>query len=119
MPIRIDSADYDNLNAQTPDQIKFQGMRYTIAGSADYVALSALNTAWSYSIVVSASASAKGGGISAGGLDTLRASYAKTTALTFVTDEAVTATGYLLDMRRQNQLNPTMFQYNIRLVRAV
>lgn len=117
--IRLDSANYVSFPAQNPEYKKAQQVRYTIAGSADYTVGTVVNTAFKYTLLVSASASALGGGVSAGGLDSLRVSFNKTTALTFVTDEALTATGWLTVCRPQEQLNPTNYLMSIELVRAI
>jgi hypothetical protein len=119
MNLRIDSADYNVFQRKTPTYVKLQTQRYTIAGSADYVAIGVVNTAWQYTVVVSASASALGGGVSAGGLDSLRTSFSKTTALTMVSDDAVTATAWFTKLATQEQVNPTWFVMNLELVRAV
>ncbi len=119
--IQIQSAQY-NDSTQFQDLIKFQALRYTLAGSADYTNAAFLATAWRYHLVVSASASALGAGISAGGLDSLRTSFAITAVsanmLTFVSDEAVTASAYLTEMKISRRLNPTMYEVDVKLARA-
>lgn len=115
--IRIESANYDNLLAPNPEYTKFQSLRYTIAASADYLGCSALATAWQYTLLVSASASALGGGVSAGGVNSLRVSFAKPTAIVFVTNEAVTATGWFTNMRTLSQENPTMYLMQVNFTR--
>jgi hypothetical protein len=118
MTLRIDSSNYDNITEPDINLSKFQSLRYSLAGSADYVALTGLVTAWKYTVVVSASAWALGGGVSAGGVDSLRASFAKATALTFVSNEAVTATAWFTQCTPQQQLNPTNYIYQLALVKA-
>lgn len=118
MPIRIGSANYNNLPGQSPILKKFDSLKYSIVGSAVYNVVSGQATAWSYSLVVSASASALGGGVSAGGIDTLRASFAIPSSVVIVTDEAVTATAYFRDLRQREQENPTTYLMDVSFVRA-
>lgn len=121
MPIRIQSAIYNNLPGNSPALTKFQSERWTVSGLLDYTVGLAIATAWSYRLVVSASASALGGGVSAGGVNTLRASFAlvSTTGnvnqLQIVTDEAVTATAYMKALQLEQQLSPTMYLYRVDL----
>ncbi len=118
MPIRIDSADYNNIAGTYPTLHKFDSLNYSVVGSATYVTVSGQVTAWSYPLVISASGSALGAGVSAGGMDTLRASFSRPTALTIVTDEAVTATAYFRNLKVTERLNPTMYQVEVEFVRA-
>lgn len=119
MPIRIESAIYQNLPGNSPFLNKFQNIRWTVSGQVDYTVATVIATGWSWRVLVSASASALGGGVSAGGVNSLRTSFAKTNPtgsanqLQIVTDEAVTATGLFVGMQIEQQLNPTMFIYRI------
>lgn len=118
MPIQIESAIYNNEAGQYPDFKKFDSLQYSIVGSAVYNVVSGQATAWKYSLVVSASASALGGGVSAGGIDSLRTSFSKPTGLYFVSDEALTATAYLRSVSVRKILNPTMYEVDVTLVRS-
>ena len=117
--IQLGSAQYNNIQAPNLKYIKFNTLRYTIAGSADYVVMSGTMTSWRFDVLVSASASALGAGISAGGLDSLRQAYASATAIPFVSDEAVTATALFHKMEIRERLNPTKYICGIELARAV
>lgn len=119
MTIRIDSANYSNQAGTYPTFKKFDALRYSVVGSAVYTVVSGQATSWRYSLVVSASASALGGGVSAGGLDSLRTSFAKPTALTIVTDEAVTATAFFRELATRRILNPTMYEVDVLFTKAV
>lgn len=124
MPIRIQSAIYQNLPGNSPFLNKFQSERWTVSGQLDYTVGLAIATAWSYRVVVSASASALGGGVSAGGVNTLEASYANVSTtgnanqIQIVTDRAVTATAYMKNLQLEQQLNPTQYIYRIDLIRV-
>ncbi len=122
MPIRIESANYNDLPAPGWVPTKFQTLRYTISGQADYTMGATIATAWRYTLVVSASASALGGGVSAGGLDSLRTSYGKTASganqIQFVTNEALTASAYFTGLQIRAQLNPTMYVVEVGLARV-
>lgn len=118
MPIRIQSAIYNNLPpTHTPN--KFLNLRYTVSGQADVTMGLTVATAWQWRIVVSASASALGGGVSAGGLDSLETSFGlvSTTGsvnqLQIVTERAVTATAWFMGMQIEQQLNPTQYLYRV------
>lgn len=118
MPIRIESAIYNNLPT-TFAPTKFETLRYTVSGQADFTVGLVLASAWQWRVVVSASASALGGGVSAGGVDSLRASFAKVSTtgnanqLQFVNEEGATATGYMTLMQVEQQLNPTVYLYRL------
>lgn len=118
MMIRIGSADYNDMPGTNPTYKKFDSLRYSIVGSAVYTVASGQATAWNFTVLVSASASGLGAGVSAGGLDTLRSSFALPTSVVIVTNEAVTATAYFRDLKIRQQLNPTMYLYDVGLVRA-
>lgn len=123
MPIRIESAIYNNLPPTNAPR-KFQDVRYTLSGTLDYTVGLALASAWSYQLVVSASASALGGGVSAGGVDTLEASFGKVSTtgnanqIQLVTDRAVTATVVFTGMQVEQQLNPTEYIYRVGLLKV-
>lgn len=99
-------------------------MRYNVSAQLDYTVGLAIATAWQYRVLVSASASAWGGGTTAGGVDTLRASFGKVSTtgnanqLQIVTDEAVTATAVFTELKVASQLNPTMYLYDISLTKV-
>jgi hypothetical protein len=117
MSIRIGSADYDNLPGPVSTR-KFDSLRYTIAGSADYIVASAIASAWKWNLLVSASATGwAGSGNSAGGLDSLRGSFGSATAVVIVSDEAVTATAAFQKLTPSKQLNPTMYEYAVEFTR--
>ena len=117
MPL-IESSLYNDVMSPTWEPKKFDQLRYTIVGSADYTVLPVVNTAWNYTLVVSASASAIGGGLSAGGLNSLRTTFAKTTAVRIVTDEALTATAWMRSMRIVEKLNPTYYVVSVNFARV-
>jgi hypothetical protein len=119
MSIRIGSADYNQDTGPYPEIKKFDSLAYSIVGSAVYTTVSGQATAWNYSLVVSASASALGGGISAGGLDSLRSSFSIPSAVTIVTDEAVTATAFFRTLKIKTRLNPTYYVVDVGLTKAV
>jgi hypothetical protein len=114
--IRIGSANYDNL-PNLVSQTKFDTLRYTLVGSADYTVAPVIASAWKWTLSISASGSGIGGGVSAGGLDTLRASFALFAPVTIVTDEAVTATAVFNKLTIAKQLNPTWYEYSVELTR--
>lgn len=113
MPIRIQSAIYQNLPGQNPTFQKFDTYKHSIVGSAVYMVAGGQCTGWNWTLLVSSSASALGGGLSAGGLDTLRASFALPTAIQIVTDEAITAMAYFRSLKTQRQLNPTIWEIEV------
>lgn len=119
MPIMIGSASYNQDTGPYPDAKKFDSLAYSIVGSAVYTVVSGQVTGWNYSLVVSASASALGAGISAGGLDSLRTTFAIPSAVTIVTDEAVTATAFFRTLKIKTRLNPTMYVVDVGLTKAV
>ena len=116
--IRIQSATYFSLPGTNPEYKKFDSLKYSVTESAVYTTVSGQVTAWAYTVVVGLSATATATGISAGGLDSLRASFAIPSALQIVTDEAVTATAYFRSLKTRQILNPTTWQMDVGFTKA-
>jgi hypothetical protein len=117
--LRIGSADYNAEMGVNVSHRKFDSLAFSVVGSAVYTVASAEPTAWSYSVLVSSSATGwSGSGVSAGGVDTLRSSFAIPSAVVIVTEEAQTATAYFRSLKPKERLNPTMWLFDVSFDKA-
>ena len=105
--IRIDGTDYQQDTGPYPNSKKFDSLSYSIVGSAVYSVVSGQATSWNYSLLVNSAE-----------LSALRQVYAQPTAISLVTDEAVTATAYFRELKTRQILNPVQFLVDVTLVKT-